>query len=303
MRAAALALLLAARAAAAPPPYAGPAGNPKELQPPDRYDLPGSKGEPAAISSEVARLDGKALLAIIRDPKDERRVEAVIALTLKIDQLDRGEDAKYSWAPIADSVAAMDHLFAKVPPGVFRRWAVYRLFAPAAGQTRSMMTLVPGDRKVDAWWERLDALRARGLRDGDPRLAEFFERYAEDPEAPRWREAKKAAGAARDRLLLARPDAKDFSAKVWRLQETVEDSQLVVLRRFEARLDGMTGVPPERRARLKAVERSTTEHRLRIGWANMIPRIIAESFSLAEARAHGFEPAPVLLGWPAVPAR
>ena len=54
---------------------------------------------------------------------------------------------------------------------------------------------------------------------------------------------------------------------------------------------------------LKAVEKSTTYHRLRIGWANMVPKIMHEGIGAAEARSYGFEPAPIRLGWPKDPAR
>jgi hypothetical protein len=300
MRPLALAVLLAAPAASAPAD--SPKANQDELKVPDRYGLPG-KGGPNSISPEVAKLGGEALLKILRDPKDTRHIEAVLALIAKTDQTGRGKRKPYSWKPLADSAAAIDYLLEEGTPLAFRRWAVYDLFASASAEICARITIYPEDRQVDNRWASFNALRARGRRDVDPHLAEFFERYEDDPEAARWPEAKKAAGAARDRMLAARPDAKDMLAETWRLQENIEKNQLIVLARFQSHIDAQTKVPAARRAKLKAVEKSATDHRLRIGWANMVPRIMAEGIGAAEAKSYGFEPVPVRVGWPKIPAR
>ncbi len=272
------------------------------LRVPDRFDLPGVEDPAHKVSPEVAKLGGKALLSLLRDAKNPRRAEAVLALVDKLDQTARG-DKLYVWKPMADLADALDFLLEHGEPLAFRRWAVYMLFTNGATETRGRITLDPEDRRTEAWWTRFDALRERALKDVDPRLAEFFERYTEDPLATKWEEAKKAAAKGRDRMLADHPERREHLAEVWRLQESVEKSQLDLAPKFIANIEEKSKGSPVRIDALKAVELSTLNHRLRIGWANMIPRIMVESFGEADAKSYGFVPAPVTVGWPKIPKR
>jgi hypothetical protein len=299
VRSLALAALLAASARASAPPSEAAL----EALVPDRMSLPGVDGPQVEVSPRVAKMKGKALLEALRDPRDARHIELVLALYARLDQSGRPAGVKYSWAPVADAAAALDYLYVDGAPAAYRRWAVSKLFAGACAGTRDRITLDPGDAAVDRWWSRCDKLRVRGRRDGDARMTEYFERWEEDPEAPRWRDAKLAATAARDLMLMKRPDTKPLFERVWRLQKSIEDAQSSVMGRMMASLDANTALSAERRARLEAIERSTFDHRMLVLWANMTPKIIAEGFDAAEAKAYGFEPAAVRLGWPQVPPR
>lgn len=292
MRALALVLLLASPAVAVDPGL---------LRVPARDNLPGL--DPSiTVSPAVAKLGGAALLSILKDAKDERRHEAVLALTDRLSQTERGNKA-YSWKPVADVAEAIEWSLDLGEPLEFRRWAVYMLFASGSAEVRGRITLDPEDRKTDEWWKRFDGLRRKAGADVDPKLAEFFERYRNDPLAPRWKEAKAAAEAGRDKMLKEHPERREHLEKVWKLQLSIEDSQQAILPRFYKNIEAKSKKSPARIEALKAVDRSVCDHRLRIGWANMIPRIMAESFGDADARSYGFEAAPVTVGWPAIPPR
>lgn len=270
---------------------------------PDRFNLPPNEAAlDADAQAAAAAMDGAALLAVIRDPKAPHRMEAVVALANRTSQVDRGA-APYTWQFIADGAEALDELLAHGSPPAFRRWAVYTLFTEQSSEVRGRITLDPSDRAVDGWREKFEAIRALVRRDQDPLLAEFFERYEQDPEAPRWREAKAAALAARDRMVAARPEFKKDLDHAMDLGKSIESAQLEVLRRLHVNLDSMKGLTPARRAKLKAVETSWVDHRLRITWANIVPRVASDAVGAEEARTYGFVAVPVRTGWPAVPPR
>lgn len=293
-------LLLAALLIASPAPAGEAPIDPLRI--PDRFDLPGGLDPAYKVSPEVAKLDGKALLAILRDPKDARRPEAVLALTDNLND-PADEEKSYALKPLADLADAIDILLDLGEPLAFRRWAVYTLFTSGATDTRRRITRAPEDRRTQTWWRRFGAVRDRALKDADPRLAEFFERYREDPLAPKWEEAKKAAAKSRDRMLADHPERRENLAEVWRLQESVEKQQLDLLPSVTARIEAQSSASPGRIPALIAVERSVLNHRLRISWANMVPRIMAETYGESDAKSYGFVPAPVTIGWPEIPKR
>ncbi len=305
MRFFALAFLVTACVAPKPAPPSVPVPpNTGRYAIPDRYNLPGNNKEaPETYEPELLTVRGERMVELVKDPKEPLRDQAVLVLVARLSQTERGPKTPYSWIPVANALEALDVLFAEERPDAFRRWAVYDLFSFASSEVRGRITLDAKDTETDRWWARCEELRARGRRDKDPVLAEFFERYEEDPEAARWRETKAAAVASREKLLKAHPEMKELLAKVWALQASIEDAQLTVLSRLKKNIDSQKGVPAARRERLKAVETSWVNHRLRIVWANMLPRIVADALDPAEAKAYGFVPAPVRTGWPVIPVR
>ncbi|MEQ1918284.1 MAG: hypothetical protein ABL955_03720 [Elusimicrobiota bacterium] len=284
MRALALAVVLTACAGPKPAPHVPPEPNQGPYAIAERYNLP--LEEPPSYPPESAS-----------------RAAAVLDLSARTNQVERGENAKYSWEPMMNLTAELDALLAEKAPTAFRRWAAHTLFMTGSSEVRGRITLDPLDTAVDEWWKRYDAIRARGQADKDPILAEFFERYAQDPEAPRWRDTRAAAIVSRDKMLKARPEMKKHLDYVWGMLTNVTEAQLTVLARLNARTGARQDVPAARREKLQAIETSWVDHRLRITWANMLPRIVVESTDAATAKSFGFVPAPVRTGWPELPAR
>lgn len=304
MRTLALALLLGACAAPAPKSAPKPAVEPNEgrYRIPSRIDLAGgSKEAPNLYDKTLFELDGRAMLRLL-SADEVLRDDAVLILADHTDQTGRPKGAAYSWKPVDDALDALDILFA-LPPGAWRRWAVFDLFSVACSETRGRISLDPADLGTDARWARCGALRARGLADGDAFLAEVFERYAEDPLAPKWREARAAADAARARMEAARPETKEVLAEAWTYAGRVSDAQLAVGRRLAKAAREKKGVPAKRREALAALENSWVEHRLRAVWGTTVPHVAADCGDEKEAASYGFVIAPVRLGWPDIPPR
>lgn len=261
---------------------------------PDRYSL----SVIVDIPYDVARYSGKELV----DVNGNGQPGAINAIFASLAQFNRG-GKPYSWVPISDCADAIDHMLKRRTPAAFRRWAVYELFNNCSGTVSSRLTLDPEDRNADLWWARFDALRVRGLKDADLKLGESFERFAEDPLAPRWKEAKKDAEAARGRLLAARPDLRSFLDETFGYLLSMEESLLSMAARSRQALDGRPLQKSKRLEQLKDIETSLADHRLRCDWTNVLPHAVIDKVGNSDARRYGFIPQPIRLAWPKNPSR
>lgn len=265
---------------------------------PGRDALPGvlDGTEGASIPAEASWEELKKVAAHTKP--SQVRVDAVFLLAERAGSSEKKAQKQLA-SEVSDCIALITGWLDKEPDAAFRRHAVAKLFGAVSAKVRDRIPLHPKEAWSRDAWKRFDALRRRGLKDRDPRLAEFFERYEPLPGGPVWEPLKAKQKALFDAAAKDFPDKKEVLEKIWSLCESIEDSQRNVSDGFGKAVRKQKGVPAEELERLIRADRGTFEYRMVTLWGNMNPRNFVEQLGDAEASRRGNVVSPVKLGWPA----
>lgn len=262
-------------------------------EPPDRYSLP--PAEPADAGSSVPESATWAeLKSVVLGGTTAEKVRAD-ALDRLVDRLGSAEQAApkelKGWTE--DALVILEELLEKEADEGFRRHAFFRLFGNTTAVVRDFTPFHPEAAWAPKAWKRLSALKERGLRDRDRRLAESLERFVPLKGGPAWEPVKAAMKARVAKTGKERPEWRAVLEKILGLCQKIEDGQRTVSDRLLAALrKKKAGKDRER------LFRQTFEYRMYSNWANMLPRAVDEQLGSDEAARQGFKFEPVKLGWP-----
>lgn len=257
--------------------------SPREL--PDRFNLPGGDQN-----------DG--LTVSFNTPLDELK-DLILSTATTVQRM----DASFRWshntkegAPdlgdrLDGALEMMETLLAdaKADP-LFRRALVCELFGATAATIRDAVPFHPKDAVLRARWKRVTSVRDRGLKDRDPKLAEYFERYLPvRGGTPPWQKERKTSLALADKVVAARPDLRQTMADAVKMTLSIEDSQLQVNERLQKDVKGR---------KMKGCFARVCEYRLYTAWGNLFRRVVKEMTAPDGKKAFGIVVEPVKLGWP-----
>lgn len=266
---------------------------------PGRYDLPN-----VHLSTGAAVPPGASMRRIRKALEQPRfhpeKLEALKAWHDKFDitalYKERG------WRTVDATLDLLDKVLDQEKDARMRRLAVYYVFGVFQATVRDAILFRPSLPWWPERWERIDALRRRCLKDRDPKLREFFERYEPLEGGPDWRAAKAQADRAHRRLLASRVDLSHRLQQAWDMVESIETSQLAVMENtLKLGSYERKDLSPGELDCVLANDRSIFEHRVWTIWANLYPRVVVETAAGKAdpelGRGLGIEFAPVKLGW------
>lgn len=262
-------------------------------EPPDRYSLP--PAEPADAGSSVPEsATWVELKAVVLAGTSSEKVRAD-ALDRLVKRLGTAEQASpkelKGWTE--DTLVILEELLEREPDEEFRRHAFFRLFGNTTAVVRDFAPFHPEAAWAPKAWKKLSALKERGLRDRDRRLAESLERFVPLKGGPAWEPVKAAMKARLAEAGKESPEKREVLEKILGLCQKIEGAQRTVSDRLLAQLrKKKAGKERER------LFRQTFDYRMYSNWANMLPRAVDEQLGSEEAARRGFIPEPVKLGWP-----
>ncbi|TBR21905.1 hypothetical protein EPO15_09080, partial [bacterium] len=235
-------------------------------------DIPRRDDLPRTLSGEEGRSvpPGAAweeLKKVIDYPKvSQARVDAVYVFGRRMGAAESQEPEALPKA-VSDALSSLEGLLEREEDPAFRRYAVAELFGSGAAAVRDYVPYHPKASWARAAWKRLDAVRRRGLKDKDPRLAEFFERYRTLPGGASWEALKAEDKAFFDKAASELPDKREVLEKIWGLCESIESSQRAVSDRLLPAVRKAAKGSPKAAGYEKAA-RATFEYRSYTLWGN-----------------------------------
>lgn len=289
-------------AASAPCAAVNPEDAPPFAEPPGRYDLPplntGMEGGSVPADATWQELKAVMLGGSASPGKADRvRADAVHVFSKRVGSAEQDAPEQMP-SMVEDAAGAMETLLEEERDPRFRRYAVARIFGATAAAVRDHIPFHPEAAWARKAWKRLGAVKRRGLRDRDPRLAEFFERYEPLAGGPSWSPAKERYKTRLDKAAAELPEYAAILQKIWDLCSSIEDGQRDVSDRISRELRKRPGGRTPAGKALVRRFRETFDYRMYSNWANMLPHAVEEQLGHDEAERRGFKKQPVKLGWP-----
>ncbi len=263
---------------------------PTRLQLPAVADPPGQNVSQYTPDTPIATLE-----QIIRSQAPlQQRVDAVRCLA---DDLDRSyTDSDY--IPFIQSlIRVANWLLSKEGDLGFRRYGVYMLFAEAYTKVNSTLPNHSEDHQEWVLWKSVEMLRSRGIRDKDPRLAEYFERYIPLKRDPNWKEVEARMRRVTRQIVKTLPQYKTDLRERLAMVDSIQDSQLTVQARLDAAL-AASGLSQQMIVQLTRATDQEFTYRLYTLWNNLYARTIIETIEPENARRFGVTAGEVKFGWP-----